>query len=770
MIHPSTRLHRLARRWAAFALTLTALLLVVIPARAHGYLIRILPADGAVLERAPSRLQAWFSEGLEPRFSQMILTDAAGVAIPLTDNGVVPTNTRQLSARIPNALPDGLYILTMRVAFASDGHIYTERYRFWVGQPSGDVATGGASRTADPFEIFWRMLTLPAMNVLFGVAIVYGVVLVPGWGNPHYRAGKLPPRVMARLYLIAWIAVITAFAGTVLAVLQQTAALYDADVGRVLAESLWQNVINGTQIGDTLRARFIFLVAAGVVLYVGGGARERYPDFVAPLWTITAIIASAALLTISVSSHAAGSDLWALGSTFVHWFHVVANAAWIGGLAGMAFVLPVALSGLEEGNRQAALTAVLRRFSVLGAVALALTVATGVYNSALQIRQPSDLTGTAYGAALLAKYALMLPLFGLAAYHHLLVGQDRFTVNLRRRWAERRTLRPALRTGKRTLRAEVALGTGVLICAAVLAANPPPVPPTAGQGVPPPTQTAQVGDLRVTLSLDPAGAGANTYEISLRRGAEAVNDAKITLRAALPALDKRAVPAQIDSVGDGLYIGAGGEFEREGLWWAMLDIQLPDEDAARHVAFAWEIPAIAIDPNARVAGVQNWFGVGLVGLAFGGWIIPPVARRVRRAEFTPEIAFVFIGLSVITVIFFIGGAFALSEAARQTDLLRNPRPAIINPTLPDAESVARGARIYADQCAACHGPGGLGDGPRASAFRRVPNLPFTAPTRRDEALYKAIMEGIGQMPAAPITAAEAWDVINYLRTLPPPTQ
>ncbi|MCC7206186.1 MAG: copper resistance protein CopC, partial [Anaerolineae bacterium] len=130
---------RTARRTAQALLL--CIVLVILPALAaapragaHGYIVRVIPANSSVLDRAPARIRAWFSESLEPCFSSISLSDERGASIPLTDNGVLPESPTQLTARIVNPLPDGAYVIRLRVAFASDGHVFDERVIFYVGQ------------------------------------------------------------------------------------------------------------------------------------------------------------------------------------------------------------------------------------------------------------------------------------------------------------------------------------------------------------------------------------------------------------------------------------------------------------------------------------------------------------------------------------------------------------------------------------------------------------------------------------------------------------
>ncbi len=750
------------RRWLLVLLLLLsgAVLSRPQPAEAHGYLIRVIPDNRAVLSRPPTRIQAWFSEGLEPRFSTISLTDDRGSPIPLEEAGVVPSNTSQLSARIPEPLPDGAYIVNMRVAFASDGHIYNERLVFWVGVQGSDLAVSGEGSIIDPLEAVWRGISLPALYALFGGALLYTAVLRPAWDNPRYRAGRLPPRLMSRLTALAWMAVGAAALGTLLAVLQQSAALFAVPLEAVLRDGLWDVVLNGTTIGDTLRLRLILLAAIAAMLYGTSYLRERLPDFVAPLWIAVMGAAASALFTFSMSSHAVGSDLWAVPSVFAHWLHMLATGAWAGGLIGLAVVLPAALAPLDEGGKRAALTAALRRFAILGVGAVLILITTGAYNSAIQVRQVSDYVTTPYGLILLAKYALVAPMLLLALYHHLVVGQDQLTVHLRERHAALRERLPHLLP---SIRLEAILGVMVLIATAILASNAPPLP-TQRASVPLLTASGASGALSATLTLDPGGVGGNTYELLLKRDGEPLAGAQVQLRFAYPELDRRARAIPLDDAGDGIYLSAGLELDRAGVWWSLLDVTLPGQAEPARIALTVDLPAVSPALNLREPSVLNWLSAFSVLAALTLLSAPPVIRRVRAARFTPEIAFIFTALLIVTVLFSLGGALVISEASAQTDRLRNPPPQIVNPTLPDADSIARGAAAFAQSCAACHGERGDGLGARADEFARMPRLRTLVETRRDESLFNAIQRGAGAMPAVPLPEQIAWDVVNFLRS------
>lgn len=95
----------------------------------------------------------------------------------------------------------------------------------------------------------------------------------------------------------------------------------------------------------------------------------------------------------------------------------------------------------------------------------------------------------------------------------------------------------------------------------------------------------------------------------------------------------------------------------------------------------------------------------------------------------------------------------------------------LNPVPGDDVSLQRGAILYGIHCQLCHGVEGHGDGPLAEYFDRTPeNLTGPQITAEfDGSVYLTIVKGFGEMPALAenLTPRERWDVVNYVRTLPP---
>jgi mono/diheme cytochrome c family protein len=93
-----------------------------------------------------------------------------------------------------------------------------------------------------------------------------------------------------------------------------------------------------------------------------------------------------------------------------------------------------------------------------------------------------------------------------------------------------------------------------------------------------------------------------------------------------------------------------------------------------------------------------------------------------------------------------------------------------NPVAVSKESVADGKDLFAKHCKSCHGPKGLGDGPKAATLdvscSDFSTKKFQALT--DGEIFFQISEGKGKMPAFKKTIAEdngRWAIVNYIRTL-----
>ena len=123
----------------------------------------------------------------------------------------------------------------------------------------------------------------------------------------------------------------------------------------------------------------------------------------------------------------------------------------------------------------------------------------------------------------------------------------------------------------------------------------------------------------------------------------------------------------------------------------------------------------------------------------------------------------------------------LAEERWHPALLPTIHPGAPEPP-PDAASIARGHALFSDtalaNCAACHGPGGRGDGPSATAFlddwgypirpRDLTRGVFRAGSESSD-LYRTIAAGIKGTPMGSfegaLTPEQIWDLVHYVQSL-----
>lgn len=93
-----------------------------------------------------------------------------------------------------------------------------------------------------------------------------------------------------------------------------------------------------------------------------------------------------------------------------------------------------------------------------------------------------------------------------------------------------------------------------------------------------------------------------------------------------------------------------------------------------------------------------------------------------------------------------------------------------NPTPDNPATIAAGRALYQVNCAICHGPQGLGDGPAAFTLNPRPfNLQVHVPQHAPGEIFYWISEGVGStaMPGwkDKLSDKERWEIVRFLEAL-----
>jgi putative copper resistance protein D len=168
-------------------------------------------------------------------------------------------------------------------------------------------------------------------------------------------------------------------------------------------------VINETQFGDVtiVRAGFAICVAACLVF-------DRAA--IAQWFGLTASFGLAA--SLAWIGHA-GATVGATG--YLHLvadaLHLIAAAAWLGGLAPLILLLVAA----RRNDAIPLATDAVRRFSTLGIISVTALMLSGLINAAILVGSFRALIVTSYGQLLLLKLALFAVMLALATINRLLL-------------------------------------------------------------------------------------------------------------------------------------------------------------------------------------------------------------------------------------------------------------------------------------------------------------------------------------------------------------
>ncbi len=533
------------------------------PARAHANLAASEPAAGAVLADAPAAVVLDFTETLDSRAAGVELRDATGAVV--AGPGVIdPAQATRLRLDLP-ALADGTYIAAWRVRSAVDGHITEGTVPFSVGAdalPPSIIAPPGTPEPATalprPADALVRWLNFLAASLAAGSLFFGPLVWRPAFGrmeaatNDDDRTATTVLRHLALAGIAAW-----GVASLLFVVIQawQLAPVPSlSTLGAIL----------GGRTGVLVAIRLALLVAAGLLALrlppAGGGNPTP--------WVVASLLTAAALMTISLQSHSAALPGDRAFPAIVNdWLHLLAMAAWLGGLPGLALLLR---AGWGRPGWAAAL---IPRFTWVALPAVALLALTGFISSLLNVRTVEALLSTTHGRSLVAKLALFAGLLALGAANLFLLSP-----RLRRREDS------AARGLGRTVRVEIILGLAVLAAVGLMTAVAPAYDALEAQRRLGFSESARLDDVRLTLRVAPLQVGDNEFAVDVidnRPGADAAEPA-VSLRFDNYNWHIDTFQVETEPVGGGRYLARGAHFAIPGDWQIEVILRQRGFDDVRH--------------------------------------------------------------------------------------------------------------------------------------------------------------------------------------------
>ncbi|MFJ4552743.1 copper resistance CopC/CopD family protein [Streptomyces sp. NPDC088817] len=394
----------IAPRFRALTLLLLAVAGVLLagaaPASAHAALTGSDPQQGVVVDKAPSQVSLTFSEQVAMNDDSLRVLDPKGNRVDTGKPANVSGTT--YAVRLHSGLPDGTYTVAYQVVSA-DSHPVGGAYTFSIGAPSKTSAAVGAQTVGGG-----------TVGALYGVGryVSYAGFIVLAGGAAFvlacWQRGS-GVRAVQRLVVSGWVALTAA---TLALLLLRGSYTTSGKIGDVFDLTLLGQVLQ-TKTGAALVSRLLLLAAAALFVAVLFGeyqkrAADEKRDLTFGLAIGGTVVAVGLAASWAMAEHAS-TGLQPGIAMPVDVVHLLAVAAWLGGLAALLVALYRAPADTPIEP------AAVRRFSRLAFGSVLALVATGTYQSWRQVGSWSALTDTRYGQLLLAKIALVLLMVGIAA-------------------------------------------------------------------------------------------------------------------------------------------------------------------------------------------------------------------------------------------------------------------------------------------------------------------------------------------------------------------
>ncbi|WP_098897478.1 copper resistance CopC/CopD family protein [Streptomyces sp. st77] len=406
------------RRPLAAAALLAALISLVFglllagagPASAHAALTGSDPGDGAVVDTAPEEVTLSFSEAVSVGDDSIRVLDPSGKR---ADTQAEPKDlsegsTVRYGVALHSGLPDGTYTVAWQ-AISADSHPISGAFTFSVGAPSETtVALPSQEAGGGPVGVVYDIARYTAYG---GFVLLVGgsaFVLVCWRGG----ATALP---MQRLVVRGWLALTAA---TLVMLLLRNPYTGSGKFADAFDLAGLQSVLD-TKPGAALVSRLLLLGAAALFIavlfgtYAGREDEREKKDLTFGLAVGGGVVATGIAATWAMSEHASTGIQTSIAMP-VDVLHLLAVAAWLGGLASLL----VALYRTPDIG-----SAAVRRFSAVAFGSVVVLAATGIYQSWRQVGSWSALTGTRYGQLLILKVALIAVLLAVAWFSRRWTGR-----------------------------------------------------------------------------------------------------------------------------------------------------------------------------------------------------------------------------------------------------------------------------------------------------------------------------------------------------------
>jgi len=408
--------HTLPRHLALLALAMCVAITGVVgfaagTASAHNTLVSSDPADGSELAAAPVQITWTFDKAVPLETMTVTLIDATGARSELSGSTHGAAGDTEVVTPLPTLLPGPVSVRWRLVG--PDGHPITGRVNLTITAPTATTvapaaiaptvaattpptttpATVGASsldQSDDSYSTPTFVRWIVRYASYLAIMAIVGILLTTAYVWTGAGAYAILRRILSR----------SLFATAALGFLQLLVVASDIS-GRAPWSSFGSiDAATTTDAGMAFAIRIVLAVAMWLVLFQADIAhREVY-------WTAVTLPGLGLLATWAFAGHSR-SMRWPAVGVATDVAHHAAAAAWIAGLAIVGWIV-------IPKTPPEVLIPVVRRFSRVAAISVAILVVTGVVQSVRLVGNPIDLLDANHGRYLIAKVAVLAAMLGIA--------------------------------------------------------------------------------------------------------------------------------------------------------------------------------------------------------------------------------------------------------------------------------------------------------------------------------------------------------------------
>src|SRR5258708_4745547 len=255
--------------------------------------------------------------------------------------------------------------------------------------------------TNEPLIVI-RAIHFAATAMTAGALIFRAVVAEPALGLTPVATTV----VRSQILLVTWIGLAIAAVSGVIWLQLQAVSMSGLPLGEAMTSDVLSTVLSETQFGSISEIRLVLaVILAGCLTY----------DRLAPLRWLGLGSALSLIATIAWTGHA-GATLGEMGNLHLtaDVLHLIAAAAWLGGLVSLALLLAAARRSQAVAWASLAWDAA-QRFSTLGIVSVGGLLATGIVNAWILVGSFHALLITGYGQLLMLKIVVFAIVVAFAA-------------------------------------------------------------------------------------------------------------------------------------------------------------------------------------------------------------------------------------------------------------------------------------------------------------------------------------------------------------------